>query len=70
MEKMDMVDLWAWAVSLVTVASMLFILCWTAVYGSYHAREPNLIILYVEILIVLSGLMALVVLGCNALKRS
>jgi len=70
MEKMDMVDLWAWAVSLVTVASMLFILCWVAVFGSYHAREPNLIILYVEILIELSGLMALVVLGCNALKRS
>lgn len=60
MDKMDMLCLWAWAVSLITVASMLFILCWIAVFGSYHAREPNLIILYAEILIVLSGLAALV----------
>ena len=68
MEKMDVIDLWAWIVSLVTVASMLFMLCWIAVFGSYYAREPNLIILYAEILALLSGLIALIILGCNALR--
>lgn len=73
MEKRDVIEinvieLWAWIVSLVTVASMLFILCWIAVYGYYWAREPNKIILYAEILALLSGLIALVVLGWNARK--
>lgn len=60
MDKIDVMCLWAWIVSLVTVASMLFVLCWIAVYGYYWAREPNTIILYAEILILLSGLAALV----------
>jgi len=60
MNKIGMLCIWAWAVSLVTVASMLFMLCWIAVFGGYWAREPNTIILYAEIIILLSGLAALV----------
>jgi len=70
MEKIDMIDLWAWAVSLVTVAMMLFILCWTAVFGGYWVHEPITIILYAEIVIELSALIALVVMGCNARRES
>lgn len=76
MEKIDMIvehweaiNLWAWAVSLVTVASMLFILCWTAVFGGYWVHEPNTIILYAEIVIELTGLIALAVIGCDALRQ-
>jgi len=55
------ISFWAWAVSLATVTLMLFMLCWIAIFGGYYAREPNLLILYIEILIELSGLIALIV---------
>jgi len=67
MEWRDARDWWAWAVSLCTVAVMLFMLCWIAVFGGYWAHEPNEIILYVEIIVELSALVALAMMGYEAL---